>query len=338
MRKNIGIVIAMGIVLAFASAIGALSVGTAPITLGDALRALAGDHTVDPVDRQIVLGLRLPRIIMAFIVGGGLAIVGVAMQTLVRNPLAEPYILGISGGASAGASLFYLGFLPPLVSRALSIPLAAFIGGMAAITAVYLVARTRTYLSVTRLLLAGVAMSAMMGALTAFVTFASPEPDRLRTVLFWLMGSLAGTGWVDVVVPAVVVAFGLLLLTLLARPLDTMLLGDERAWNLGVPVEHLKTGLLVLSALITGPLVAAVGAIGFVGLIVPHVVRIIAGVRHRVLIAASFLGGGIFMIWMDTAARTMVVGQELPVGVLTALCGVPFFLWLLRSRSYHFGS
>jgi iron complex transport system permease protein len=335
---SLPIIVLAGIVAAIFSALATISIGAVSIPIAEILRIMTGDSASDPIHRQIILSLRIPRVVMAFVVGGGLAIVGVAMQTLVRNPLAEPYILGISGGASAGASLFYLGFLPAALTHALSLPLAAFVGGLAAITVVYLVARTRTHLSVTRLLLAGVAMSAMMGAITAFVTFASPEPDRLRTVLFWLMGSFSGVGWQQTIIPGIVSIGGVIGLTVVARPLDSMLLGEDRALNLGIPVEHLKTVLLIFAALVTGPLVAAVGAIGFVGLIIPHIIRITIGVRHRELVAGSFLAGGIFMIWMDAAARTLITGQELPVGVLTALCGVPFFLWLLRSRAYHFGS
>lgn len=338
MIARLPLVLLVGSVMAVVSAVATASIGAASIPLRDVAAILSGVGEVEAVNRQIILDLRLPRVILAFLVGGGLAIVGVAMQTLVRNPLAEPYILGISGGASAGASLFYLGFLPAVISAAVTLPIAAFAGGMLAITVVYLVARTRTYLSVTRLLLAGVAMSAMMGAITAFVTFASPEPDRLRTVLFWLMGSFSGSGWSDIAVPAAVTISGLITLMVTARPMDSMLLGEDRAWNLGIPIERMKTLLLVLAAFITGPLVAAVGAIGFVGLIVPHVVRLLVGVRHRILIMTSFIGGGVFMMWMDAAARSAITGQELPVGVLTAICGVPFFLWLLRSRSYHFGS
>lgn len=216
-------------------------------------------------------------------------------------------------------------------------PIAAFVGGLLAITIVYLVARSRTRISVTRLLLAGVAVSALMGAVTAFVTFASPEADRLRTVLFWLMGSFSGSRWSMVPLPMIVSIGGLFALLAISRALDTFLLGEERAWNLGIPVETLKRLVLLLAALVTGPLVAAVGAIGFVGLIIPHIVRILAGVTHTRLLVISYFLGGTFLIWADVAARVLVPGQELPVGVLTALCGVPFFLWLLRDRAYQFG-
>jgi iron complex transport system permease protein len=312
----------------------ALSFGSEVVSMRDAWQVLmwrAGmGAEPDPIVARIVVDLRLPRVLLALAVGGGLAIIGVAMQTLVRNPLAEPYILGISGGASAGASLFYLGFLPPLLSRALSVPLSAFAGALLAITIVYMVARKHGSVSVTRLLLAGVAMSALMASVTAFVTFASPDPQKLRMVLFWLLGSFAGTRWGMLPLPILASTGGLLLLMILHRPLDAMLTGEEPAFNLGVPVELMKKTLIVLAALVTGILVSAAGVIGFVGLIVPHAVRFLTGVTHRRLLPASFLAGALFMVWADIAARAAVPSLELPVGVVTAICGVPFFLILLR--------
>ena len=290
----------------------------------------------DETTALIVTQLRLPRVLLAFLVGGGLSIIGVGMQALVRNPLAEPYILGISSGASAGASLFYLGFLPPLLSKTLSMPLAAFLGGLASLSIVYLVARTGSRVSVARLLLAGVAMSALMAAITSFITFASPDPNKLRAVLFWLLGSLAGTRWAMLPLPAIVTAGGLLVTWALARPLDALLIGEESAQSLGVPVEITKRLLIVLAALVTGTLVATAGAIGFVGLIIPHAVRSVIGVAHRRVVPLSFLAGGLFLIAADLVARTLL-RAELPVGVVTALCGVPFFLFLLRHSEYRFG-
>ena len=290
------------------------------------------DATAD----SIVWVLRMPRAVLALLVGGGLAIVGTAMQTLVRNPLAEPYILGISSGASAGASLFYLGFLPPVISKALSMPLAAFLGGLASITVVYLVAQNGRRLSVARLLLAGVAMAALMASVTGFITFSSPEPDKFRAVLFWLLGSLHHATWHLIPLPAVVCTGGLLLLLALTRPLDAMLMGDEAAQTLGVSVESTKRLLIVLAAIVTGTLVAVSGAIGFVGLIIPHAVRSIVGVGHRTLLPVSFVAGALFLLWADLAARTLIPSQQLPVGIITALCGVPFFLVLLRRSEYGF--
>ena len=291
----------------------------------------------DPTADRIIWHLRMPRAALALIVGGGLGIMGAAMQTLVRNPLAEPYILGISSGATAGASLFYLGFLPPLLSKALSMPLAAFLGGLLSITIVYLVAHSTMRLSVARLLLAGVAMAALMGAVTSFITLSSPDPERLRAVLFWLLGSLHRATWQLLPTPAIVTIMGLVTLLALARPLDAMLLGDEAAQTLGVRVEALKRLLIVVAALVTGTLVAASGAIGFVGLIVPHAVRSFVGVTHRKLLPTCFFAGALFLLWADIAARALLPSQELPVGIITALCGVPFFLMLLRRSAYAFG-
>ncbi len=338
--RTVGLTAALVLTLA-ASMIAGVAVGSHDIAFIDVISTIfarlgLGDAFADQTTSRIVWDLRLPRVVLAAVVGGGLSIIGVAMQALVRNPLAEPYILGISGGAAAGASLFYLGFLPPLLSRAFSMPLAAFAGGFISISIVYLVARSGSSISVARLLLAGVAMSALMGAITAFVTFASPEPNKLRAVLFWLQGSLSGARWNLVLLPAVASGLGMLLLMALSRPLDAMLLGEEPAFSLGVPTERVKRLLIVLAAFVTGSLVAASGAIGFVGLIIPHAVRFFTGVTHRRLIPASFLLGGAFLIWADIAARTLIPTQELPVGAVTAICGVPFFLVLLRRKQYRF--
>lgn len=334
----------LGLLAALALSVGAsATIGSEAVALVDVYRVLwhgltGNGPAPDPVVERIVWHLRMPRTLLALLVGGGLSIIGVAMQTLVRNPLAEPYILGISSGATAGASLFYLGFLPPLISRALSMPVAAFLGGLLAITIVYLIARKGTHVSVARLLLAGVAMSALMASVTSFVTLSSPEPDKLRAVLFWLLGSLNGARWTVLPIPAATTLLGLLLLVGLTRPLDALLMGEEPAHSLGVPVEMLKRLLIVLAALVTGTLVATSGAIGFVGLIVPHAVRLTVGVTHRRLVPLSFAAGALFLLWADVAARSLLPGQELPVGVLTAICGVPFFLALLRTGRYQFGT
>ena len=335
--------IGLGLTAILVATVGAaVAVGSTTTTWTDPYRVLAHHllgvgPALDPTLDRIVWRLRLPRAVLACIVGGGLSIIGVAMQTLVRNPLAEPYILGISSGASAGASLFYLGFLPPLLTKTLTMPVAAFAGGLASITIVYLVARDGSRVSVARLLLAGVAMSALMASITSFVTFSSPEPGKLRAVLFWLLGSLSGARWGLLLIPTLATALGLGTMLVLARPLDAMLVGEEPAQSLGMPVETLKRGLIVLATLVTGALVAVSGAIGFVGLIVPHAVRLLVGVPHRRLVPLTFMAGAIFLCGADLAARTLLPGQELPVGILTALCGVPFFLVLLRCRAYQFG-
>jgi iron complex transport system permease protein len=336
--------LSLALIIALGLSVGAsITLGSEAVGLGDVYRVLwhRMTHTPsapDPVVDRIVWSLRMPRTLLALLVGGGLSIIGVAMQTLVRNPLAEPYILGISSGATAGASLFYLGFVPPLISRTFTMPVAAFLGGLLSITVVYLVARKETHVSVARLLLAGVAMSALMSSVTSFVTFSSPEPDKLRAVLFWLLGSLSGTRWEQLPIPMLTTGLGLVFMMGLTRPLDALLVGEEPAHSLGMRVELLKRLLIVLAALVTGTLVAISGAIGFVGLIVPHAVRLMVGVTHRRLVPLSFAAGALFLLWADIAARSVLPGQEIPVGILTALCGVPFFLVLLRTGNYQFGT
>jgi iron complex transport system permease protein len=317
------------------SIIASVALGSVLLTPPQVVQALLGQG--DPIAERIIWQLRLPRVLLASITGGGLAIVGVAMQTLVRNPLAEPYILGLSSGASAGASLFYLGLLPPLLSRTLSMPLAAFLGALLTLTLVYLVARQNGTLSISRLLLGGVAISALMASVTSFVTFASPNPDKLRAVLFWLLGSFSGARWSLLPLPVLAAIFGFLGLLILARPMDLLLLGEESAAQLGLSVEWTKRLLILLAALVTGTLVSFSGIIGFVGLIVPHAVRALVGVPHRRVVPLSFLLGAIFLVWADLVARLLLPGTELPVGVVTALCGVPFFLVLLRRSPYRFG-
>ncbi len=340
MPRNL-VLFALALIIFVASLLISLSVGDT-ISTADVLRTI-GSRVSDSIDSpgaatdDIVWLLRIPRGLMAILVGGGLAIVGVAMQALVRNPLAEPYILGISSGASAGASLFFLGLLPPIISRAATLPVAAFLGGLLAVSVVYLIARDGPRLSVARLLLAGVAVSALMGSITSVITFASPDPDKLRTVLFWLLGSLGGSRWDLLAVPAAATLFGGLLLLAFSRQMDALLTGEEPARSLGVPVEGLKTILILIGALVTGVLVSATGVIGFIGLIIPHVVRLLIGVSHSRVIPLSFLLGGAFLLWSDTMARTAFPSQDLPVGVVTAIFGVPFFLALLRKSEYRFG-
>lgn len=300
-------------------------------------RALLGSdqNAPDPLI-QIVLNLRLPKAIAAFIVGAGLSMVGVAMQALVRNPLAEPYVLGISSGASAGASLFYLGFIPTFVASRIDITFAAFFGALLSISIVYMVARSGRSLSVSRLLLAGVAMASLMASVSSFVIFASPDLDRMRAVLFWLMGSFDHITWADIPVAGAITLTGAITLLLLSRSLDALLVGEEPARSLGVRVETVKKILIVLAALVTGTLVSISGAIGFIGLIIPHSIRSIMGVNHRYVLPGSMLAGGLFLVIADVLARSLLPGQQVPVGIVTAIAGVPFFLFLLRRTEYQF--
>ncbi len=315
-------------VAAVAACVAALVWGSADLGAARVWAALAGHG--DATATTIVWQLRMPRVVLAATVGGGLAVVGVAMQALVRNPLADPYLLGASSGASAGASLFFLGFLPPVLSRGLTMPLAAVAGAWLAVASVVALSRRGGALAPARLLLTGVAVSALLGSVTSFVTFASPEPDKLRAVLFWLLGSFAAATWSAVWVPLGASVGAAAVLWALARPLDLLTTGEEPAAALGVPVERLKQTLILVTAIATGAAVASAGVVGFVGLVVPHAVRMTVGAGHRRLVPLAFAAGAVFLVLADLAARTLLAGQELPVGVLTALCGVPFFLALLR--------
>ncbi|MDE2995588.1 MAG: iron ABC transporter permease [Bacteroidota bacterium] len=329
------LILAIVPVLSIGIAFGSVSVPLG-FTIRTLLDGLTGALDPDSPMQQIVWNLRLPRTLGAFAVGAGLSIIGVAMQALVRNPLAEPYVLGVSGGASAGASLFYMGLVPTFLASRIDISLAAFLGALLSITIVYGVARGGGRLSVSRLLLAGVALAALMAAVSSFVTFASPDANKTRAVLFWLMGSFHSVQWADLPLAAGVTLAGGLALFTLARPLDALLTGEDPARSLGIRVEVLKKTLIVLSALVTGLLVSISGAIGFVGLIIPHSVRSLVGVGHRWVLPVSFLAGGLFMVLADTLSQLVLPGQQLPVGIVTAVCGVPFFLVLLRRTDYQF--
>ena len=283
---------------------------------------------------NIVWLIRLPRVLLAGIVGAGLAVVGVAMQATVRNPLADPYILGTSSGASVGAvAVIVLGlnFFEPY-----SLSVAAFLGAVASFAIVFLLAQTGGRVSPTRLILAGVATAYILTAITSFILFTGDD-RAIRAVLFWMLGTLAGAKWEFLTLPAAVVAVGVVALVLQSRSMNALLAGEETATTLGVDTQRFRRQLLIISALLTGVMVAVSGAIGFVGLMMPHIVRLFVGSDHRRVLPASVLAGGIFMIWVDVAARIIVQPQELPISVITALIGAPFFLWLLRMRRHAFG-
>ncbi|MDV2885494.1 iron ABC transporter permease [Alkalihalophilus pseudofirmus] len=285
---------------------------------------------------QIIWEIRFPRIILGAIVGAGLAIVGVAIQALVRNSLADPFILGISSGASVGATLvIVLGAFKMFGLYALSI--AAFLGALISVFLVFLVAQVSGKISTVRLLLSGIAISMMLSAVTSYIVISAPREEGVRDALFWMMGSLAGAKWEQLAIPFFSLFIGMVLLLFFARPLNLLLMGEQTAATLGLNINIFKKVLMLVTALLTGVLVAVSGAIGFIGLMVPHVVRLFIGSDHRNVLPISAFVGAIFLIWADVCARTFVAPQELPIGIVTALCGGPFFIWLLRRNSYSFG-
>jgi ABC-type Fe3+-siderophore transport system permease subunit len=291
------------------------------VVLGPAHVALA-----DLTSSDIVRTLRVPRALLALLVGGSLAVAGTSLQALVRNPLADPFLLGLSGGAGLGAVLA----LALHVGGPWALPLAAFAGALGAMALVYRLGLVGgAQLDPRILLLAGVAVGAFAGAITtAIVSLA--EAAQLRNAFLWLWGGLSGASWQTVLVMAAYIPVPLIVLYAAARPLDLLALGEEPATHLGADVEPLKRRVYLAASLLTAAAVAVSGVIGFVGLIVPHIARLVWGHRHRSLFPAAFLGGGALLLFADTAARVSVAPRELPVGIVTALVGVPLFAALLR--------
>ncbi|HEV2123188.1 MAG TPA: iron ABC transporter permease [Chloroflexota bacterium] len=280
---------------------------------------------------QIVWMIRLPRVLLGGIVGASLAAVGVAMQAMVRNPIADPYILGVSSGAAVGAVLVILfGLGTAFGIYALS--LAAFASGLISFALVFALAQRGGQITPLRLILVGVAVSHVLSAITSFLVFRSPRQEGIQTALFWMMGSLAGAKWAYLAVPATVLLLGTAVLVLQARAMNALVAGEETAVTLGVDTNRFRVLLMTVAALLTGTVVAVAGAIGFVGLIMPHIVRLFAGSDHRKVLPISVLSGAIFLIWVDVLARTVAAPQELPIGIITSFLGGPFFLWLLHHK------
>ncbi len=303
----------------------ALALGSASIAFGDAMRALGGAASEDV--HALVINLRLPRALTAFAVGGLLAVAGVLMQVLLRNPLAEPYILGTSGGAAVAALLAMLLGLSSLI-----VDLAAFGGALAATVLVFSIAHGTGSWTPTRLLLTGVVLAAGFSAATTLLLALSPE-QQLRGMLFWLMGDLSFA-----YEPAT--TLGLLLFitiaaTLVARQLNVLARGEIQAAIVGLPVTGFRYLVFIAASLATAVTVTTVGVIGFIGLVIPHLIRIVAGSDHRIVVPASALAGGALLVIADTLARTIMAPRQLPVGALTAAIGVPLFLFLMsRSQNY----
>jgi iron complex transport system permease protein len=310
----------------FAAVLLGIRYGAVDLTLAQVLDGALGRGS-DP-DRIIVRELRMPRAIMAVLVGGGLALSGAVFQALLRNPLAEPYILGISGGAAAGAVLVLALGLVAATSWAL--PGAAFGGALVAVALVFGVAASADRrLDVRVLLLAGVVVGAFFAACIALILALSDAPT-VRSAVLWMMGSLSGATWRTVGVVAAYTLPAALLILGLARALNAMAIGEETASYLGTEVERVKRVAYGVASLIAAAGVAFTGVIGFVGLIIPHGVRLVVGSDHRTLLPLSFLAGGAFLTLADLVARTAMAPVEIPIGVITAFVGVPFFLVLLR--------
>lgn len=319
------------------SVILAIHVGAVELTPQWVFQILANHITGQAVFPQswpgyadgIVWGMRLPKVLVAACVGAGLSIVGIMMQAMTKNAMADPYLLGISSGASAGATA-------AILLGILSVGTGAFAGAILSSGLVFLLSGASGRFSATKLILSGVAVSSLFSAVTNLLIFLQSNEKKLSAVLFWMTGSFASVTWGDVLPVAVSLLVCIAVLLLIHRALDALLLGEEMAVTVGVDVPKLKILMIVLSALVTGIMVSVSGTIGFVGLIVPHIARTLVGTIHRRLIPFAALLGGIFMIWADAIARVVVAPSELPIGVVTAFIGAPFFLVLLRRSRYSF--
>ena len=330
-RTRLAPLVAIGVVALVVTVLVAVAIGPAGLGVDEVARSIGGHLGLDvaPVPRlhdAIVWDLRLPRVLTAAAVGAGLALSGAVMQSLTRNPLADPYLLGLSSGASLGAVAVLI------VGVSLLLPVAAFAGALVALVATFALARTGGALTPSRTVLAGLAVSQLCAAGTSLVIFWTATGDSYREILSWLLGSLAGSTWESVAIAGVAVTIvGGVLLGQAVR-LDAFAFGDTAAGALGIDVDRTRWTLMTLVALLTGAMVAVSGAIGFVGLVLPHAVVSLTGPAHRRLLPLTALAGAIFLVWADTLARTVFDPRELPVGIVTALIGVPVFAVLLRRR------
>ncbi|MBM7614411.1 FecCD family ABC transporter permease [Alkaliphilus hydrothermalis] len=327
------------LILLFVVIIGASISGSANITASNSIKIIFSripvfgegiDLTDIPKSHlTIVHNIRLPRILLSFIVGFGLSVVGVALQGLLKNPMADPFIMGTSSGAALGAAIAILLKLNMAFLGVGIISVFAFFGALLATFIVYQLAKVKNKVPVTTLLLGGIAVGQLFTAMMSFIMVISSKD--VTSIVYWTMGSFSSRGWNHIQVAVLPIFLGTAIIYIFAKDLNILLLGESTAQNTGVEVEKVKGIILAISALVTAFAVSVSGIIGFVGLIIPHIVRMLVGPDHRILIPASGLLGGIFLIVADTLARTMISPTEIPVGIITALAGGPFFIYLLRN-------
>ena len=310
-----------------------VSVGTGPVGLGVGAIMRVIVHEVlgvgqpqPQLETTVVMTLRLPRVLFGVLVGAALAVSGASLQSLLRNPLAGPGIIGVSGGASMGAVAAIV-LLPSLSGIAVAwvVPAAAFLGGLLVTSVIYALARPRAGSGTARLLLVGIAIGSAAAAVTGFLTYAADD-DELQTVVFWQMGSLGHLDWIKLAVAAPVIIGCCIVLTLLARHLDLLSLGDRQARHLGLDVARTRKIVIAMTALLTGTSVAFTGTIGFIGLVVPHLARLLCGPPHRRVLPVSAVLGALLIVFADTLSRTIAPPDEVPIGLFTAALGAPFFL------------
>jgi len=325
-----GLALAFIIIAVMASSLGSVRIPLATVwgIILSHLHLAAANPDWSASAGTIVMDIRLPRILLAGLTGAALGVAGGTYQGLFRNPLADPYLIGVAQGAALGAAIGFL--LGSTVLGSYFIPLLAFAGALIAVSAVYLIARVGKTVPVTTLILAGVAIGAFLMSVTSYLTVTADH--KIEGIMMWLIGRFAMSNWDQVVMVAPYIAAGLAVIFIFARPLNVMQLDEEQAQQLGINVEKTKLILLAASTLITAAAVCFVGTIGFVGIIVPHFVRLVWGPDHRFLLPLSALVGAILLVLADTASRSVMPPAEIPVGVITAFLGAPFFLFLLRRK------
>lgn len=335
-RRARRLTLCLGVALPLAL-VASLMLGAVPVSPIEAIRLVIGhlvpgmpwmhDGSLTALQDQAVWQFRLPRALLAATAGAGLALAGALLQVTVRNQLAEPYVLGVSSGASVGAVVTIV--LGAGALGGLPLSLAAFVGALIACACVVVIARTGGGLAPSRMILAGVALGTLFSAITSYLTI-STDAQNVVGVLFFLLGSVSAATWTQTLFPVLALAVVSALALWRTRSLDALMTGDESATALGVNPARLRLEILIATSLLTGTIVAVAGSIGFVGLVVPHVVRIVVGASHRRLLVPTILGGAVFLVLADLMARTLARPQEIPLGILTAFVGAPFFLWLLR--------
>jgi iron complex transport system permease protein len=346
-KSGFAVLIAALIIVMVISVGIAVSIGQVSIPLSESYRILLYKLTgyqfgSAPIEAgsftNIIWEIRFPRVLMAMFIGAGLALCGAVMQAAVQNPLADPYILGISSGASLGATFAILiGFGAIGWLGQTGVAFWAFAGAMGASLLVLALAGIRGKMTSVKLVLAGMVINALCSAFSNFIIYFANNAEGIKTVTFWTMGSLASTGWNKLPLISFVVLVAILFFLLQSRVLNTMLLGDEAAVTLGINLSVYRRLYMLLTALVTGVMVASCGMIGFVGLIIPHIVRGLVGSDHRKVMPVSVLFGAIFLIWTDVIARSLISSVELPIGIITAMIGAPMFMYMLVKKGYGFG-
>ncbi|MBP1989747.1 FecCD family ABC transporter permease [Paenibacillus eucommiae] len=330
---SIGMALSIGqVAVPFMDSLRIIVYQTIGLSLGD-MNELSSGSVVD-----IIWHIRFPRVLLAMIVGIGLALCGTVMQASVQNPLADPYLLGISSGASLGATFsIMLGFGAVGIMASLGVAFWAFIGALGAAALVLVLANLGGKMSSVKLVLAGTIINALCSAFSNLIVYLAKNAEGIRSVTFWSMGSLASAKWDKLPLIAIMIGLAALFFICQARVLNTMLMGDETAVTLGINLNFYRRLYMIISSVLTGVIVATCGIIGFVGLIVPHIVRGMVGPDHKRLLPVVILTSAIFMIWTDVLARTIIPNGELPIGIVTALLGAPMFMYMLMKKSYGFG-